>query len=224
MDDIAVKYYIRRAVKASRIFRCLPFKWHSKTGQMTFDPSLKNRILFLLHICLFWSYLCYLGVRALCFTYSNSPDIKTSKKTEAQYVAVGYLVVLLFQLCSLMSYGQHHILINRYLLFQQRLKKEWNSSKREFKCLSVSKFCSWYARLSVINPFSNVLNIWGKPTAANLITAAIPNVEAMAKWKLSPFAIIQFFLAATPAITMYFYLIFITAVTCDISNKLELMR
>ena len=117
-------------------------------------------------MCLFWSYLFYLDVRTLCFTYSDGPDISMSKKTEAQYVAVGYLVVLPFQLCSLMSYGQHHILINRYLLFQRSLKTEWNSSTRGFKSLSAKKFCNWVARVSVINALSNVSRVWVKPTTA----------------------------------------------------------
>ena len=120
MDDIAVKH-IRRAVKTSRIFCCLPFEWHSERGQITFDPSLKKRVLFLIQMGLFWSYLIYLSIRALYVTYYNSEGTSRSKKTEAQYVAVGYLIVLPFQLCSLMFYGQHHILINRYLLFQRSL-------------------------------------------------------------------------------------------------------
>ena len=115
MDDLTVKY-IRTAIKTSRVFHCLPFELHSETGQIAFDPSLKKKLPFLLQMVLFWSYLICLSTLALYVIYYDVERVSTSRKTEIQYVAVGYLIVLPFQLCSLVYYGRHHALINRYLL------------------------------------------------------------------------------------------------------------
>ena len=223
MNDSTVAH-LRRATKVSRTLGYLPYKWCAATKSVIFDSSPRARALFFLQLCLYWSYLFYLNLRALYVTYVESEGTTASTRTEMQYIAVGYFAAVPFQLCSLYFYGQHHFVINKYFEFRRELIAEWNGARGGDRCKSASGFCRGTLCLTVVNILSNVMPIWTRPRAVNLITALIPGVEQLPKFLLAPFAILQFFIAANTWIMVYSYMTFTIGLVADVSNRLGLMR
>ena len=223
MDQSTVKC-IRRGVKLNSILGYLPYGWSNKDETLTFDNSAWKRCYFYFQFILYLSFIALMAIRSIYVAIYNSEGFTISSRTNLQFTAVGHCTIIPFQLCTVFMYSRHHVVINRYLLFRKQLMKEWNGVRPGHKARSVRKFCRSYLVLSSINVLSNVSLVLRKPKAVNVITSVIPNVENWPKWKLLPFAIVQFFISAHPWTPGYHYVVFIMALAADVANKLELMR
>ena len=220
MDKSTVKC-IKRVVRIHSLLGYLPYDWSNKNNTVIFDNSPWKRAYFYFQVVLYWSFISLMAIRSM---YVNSEGVTVSSRTNLQLTAAGHCTIILFQLSTLFMYGRHHVLINRYLLFRKDLRMEWNTIIPGIKAKSIRKFCRSVNWLASINILSNASLILRKPAAVNLITSVIPNVDKWAKWKLLPFAGIQFFISAHPWTPGYFYVAFIMALAADVANKLELMR
>ena len=216
MDQSAVKC-IKRGVRINSFLGYLPYGWSDKNDIVTFDNSPWKRAYFYFQVLLYWSFIALMTIRSMYVTYVNSEGVTMSSRTNLQFTAVGHCTIIPFQLCTLFMYGRHHVVINRYLLFRNDLRTEWNAIRPGVKCKSIRKFCRGVIWLASINILSNVSLILRKPKAVNLITSVIPNVDKWAKWKLLPFAVIQFFISAHPWTPGYFYVTFIMGLAATLS-------
>ena len=111
MEPIAVKH-IRKAAKLNAFLGYLPYGWSNKSGTITFRENPWQRIYFLLQLLMYWAYVLYLAIRAVYYSYYNPQGITASSRTELQYMAMGHMNAVPFQLCSLFFYGRHHTLLS----------------------------------------------------------------------------------------------------------------
>lgn len=223
-DDIR---HIRRATKISSALGYLPYKWCDRAGRVIFDNRPQKRFWVFFQMSLYWSYLAYLAGRCLYVTYYNTGAMTSSSRTELQYVFVGHCSVLPIHVCSLYFYGHHHVVIRKYLMFRRELETEWKNTGKmsgQTKWKSSSKFCRRLVILAIFNTLSNWSPIFRNPKAVNQVTAVIPGVETIARWKLLPFAILEFFIFANPWFSYYFYFAFVMGLVAGVSNKLGLLR
>ena len=223
MDDNTPKY-IRLGVKVSAFLGYFPYGWSEATGMLTFSNGPWRRLYFYAQICLYWSYLTVMSMRALYVTYVNSEGKTISSRTNLQYVVVGHLGPVPFQLRILYFYDSHHVVMNRYLLFRKQLREEWNVMRSSDRCKSIRAFCHRVMVLAGMSIVSNVMPTRKNPRAVHLITSMIPGAERWPKLMLFPFAIVQFLLTAHVYSDVYVFLSFMVAYAADVSRKLELMR
>ena len=216
--------HIQRAAWVNSVLGYLPYKWCPETETVIFDSSWKRRFLYFGQVLLYWSYIAFLYGRVIYVNFVNGDGIPRSSKITMQYSAVSHCVSIPFQLSSILFYGRHHIVINRYLRFQKTLQSDWNSSRPGIKCNTAGKFCRGIIIVGTLNTFSNLIPMLRNPRAVNLITSAIPNVEQMPKWQLLPFAVVQFFIGAHTWVISYLYLSLVVGLVLDVANKLDMMR
>ena len=219
-----MKRHIRRGAKINSAFGYLPYGWSEENEVVTFDRSVKKRRIYLFQVFLYWTYVAFLSFRALYVTYIDSSGMSNSGRTYLQFSAVAHFGIVPFQICTLTFYGRLHVIINRYLAFQTELRAEWTARWKGKKFKSAHKFGRGMMILGSANTISNVMRIWRNPKAGNLITAVIPNLGKIAKWKLLPLAVVQFLHAAHTWVMAYLFMTFIMGLMADVSNKLELMR
>ena len=223
MDNVTVKC-IRRGLRINAFLGHLPYGWCDKSDTVTHTNHVWKRVYFYFQVLLYWSFVALMTVRSLYFTFFNADGMTLSSRTNLQFTAVGHMTIVPWQLCTVLLYGRHHVVINRYLMFRKDLSIEWNAIRPNEKCKSIRKFCRGVIWLGCINILSNVSLIWRKPKAVNVITSVIPEVENWGKWKLLPIGLIQFFISVHPYSVGYFYGAFMMAMAADVANKLELMR
>ena len=223
MDDIAF-IHIRAAIKLNAFLGYLPFGWSelSAGGRVTFDGSVRKRIAFYAQICLFWSYLAFLTARAYCATYVT-PETTSVRTVIQVYAVINYSPVML-QLCNVILTSQLRLVVNRYIIFSEELRLEWNRMKPKRKCKTARNFIRGVLVLATVNILSNLAPIWRNPKALNLLTSLIPGVERMPKWQLVPFAAIHFLILGHTWSVAYLHMSLIIGFTADVTNKLELMR
>ena len=174
--------HIRHAAKFNNAFGYLPHGYSEKSSAVTFDSSPKPRGLFLLQLFMYWSFVAYLSLRAIHFTDANTDGITISVRTHLQWTTTAaHYTVIPIQICALVFYGHQHGIINHYLKFQADLQVEWSARWPGKSYKSGHGFCRGLVILGVSNTLSNMMRIWRKPTAVNLITAIIPNVEQIEK-------------------------------------------
>ena len=223
MDQSAIKC-IKRGLRINTFLGHLPYGWSNKDNTVTFTNNAWKRAYFYFQVLLYWSFVALMTIRSLYVSFAGDDGMTTSSRTNLQFTAVGHMTIVPWQLCTVLLYGRHHTVINRYLLFRKELRLEWNAMRPHEKCKSIRKFCRGVIWLGCINILSNVSLIWRKPEAVNVITSVIPGVENWAKWKLLPIGLIQFFISVHPYSVGYFYTAFMMAMAADVANKLELMR
>ena len=225
MDDTTLRH-IRRAVKLNSFLGYHPYTWSNHLGgRVTFDrKNRRKRLFFYFQLGLYWLNQLLLTIWALYVTFFHSEGTSVSTRIDNQYVAVGYFGSVTFQLCSFIFCSRLHVMLNHYLSFRAKLQVEWIRLKPKMKCESAVKFQRGLLVFGTVNTVSNVMTIWRKPQASNVITAFVPGVASMPKWTLFPFAVIQFFIQAHPWHSAYLYFTMTFGLTADMANALELMR